>query len=111
MAAATAAAAAVASASSATTASKALATTTAFGTIGLRLGFVDRQRPSSKVRPIKRGNGGIRLGGIGHFHEPETARAARFAVGDQRDFLYRSVRLENIAQFGLGCAVGQIADV
>src|SRR5579864_3027632 len=102
--------AAVASATSAA-AAKSLAAAAALWTIGLRLGFVDGQCPSTEFGSVERGNGLVRRRGIGHLHESETARAARLPVGDQGDFFYGAVRLEHIAQFGLGRAVGQIADI
>src|SRR5437879_865051 len=102
--------AAIASASSAASASaKSLAA--ALWTIGLWLGFVDSQRPSTQFSSVERGNGLVRRRGIGHLHESETARAARLPAGNECDFFYRAVRLEHIAQFGLGRAVGQIADI
>jgi hypothetical protein len=83
----------------------------ALGAIGLGLRFVDLQSPAAQFRAIECGNGFVRFGGIGHFHESKTAGAAGFAISHNADFFDCSVSLENGSQFGLGCAVGQISYV
>jgi hypothetical protein len=96
------------SASAATT--KALPTA-ALGAVGLGLSLVDLQRTPAEVSAVQRGNGFVGLAGVGHFNEGEAAGASGLAVGDDTDFFNRSVRFENASQFGLGSAVGEIADV
>jgi hypothetical protein len=90
----------VASTTTATTAAKAFAsaaTSTACArTIGLRLRLVDSKWTSAQVGSIQGGDRLIRRSRIRHFHETESARATRVAVGDQGDFFHRSMRFENV---------------
>jgi len=75
--------------SEATRTAVAAAATTAARTLAI-LGFVDLQRTTVHISAIQRlhGAGGV---GIVHLNESETAWAARIAIGNQRDFLDRSV--------------------
>src|SRR6266545_3426588 len=87
------------------------ALSTALWPIGLWLGLVDGQGSSAQVGSVQNRDRLIGLTGIRHFHKAETARTTRLPVGHQSDFLHGPVRLENVAQFGFGCAMGQISNV
>src|SRR5262245_2156760 len=78
------------------------------GTFRFRFGLVNRQRPSAQVSSVERRDCLLGFTGIGHFHEPKPAGAARIPVGHQGDLFHRTVYLEETSQFGFGSAVGQI---
>src|SRR6266850_8151518 len=99
----------VATAAAPTTATKALSTTP--WPIGLWFGLVDGQGSSAQIGSIQGCDRLVGLTGVRHFHKAETARTTRLPVGHKSDFLHGAVRLENVAQFGFCCAVGQITNV
>jgi hypothetical protein len=79
--------------------------------VSFRLGFVDGQGASPEFGPIQCGDGFFGFAGIGHLHKPETSRPASFAIGYDAHLFHVSMSLEDGAQLGFGCTVGQIANV
>jgi hypothetical protein len=90
-------------------ASATAAWTTATGT-GLVLRFVDAQRTAVHRKPIECLNCTRRIG-LGHFHETETTRAARFPVRRECHGLNRAVLREQRAHFGFTGRERQVANV
>jgi hypothetical protein len=86
----------------ATTATKTLASAasaaTAPGTVSFGLGLIDGQGPSAQIGPIERSDRLVGLVGIGHFDEAEAAGATCISIGDECDFFYRAMCLEDIPQ-------------
>jgi hypothetical protein len=72
-------------------------TSSASGTVRLRLGFVDLQSASLEFGAVQRSDGFFGLAGVRHFNERKTAGPAGFAVGDQADFFNCPVGLEESA--------------
>jgi hypothetical protein len=46
---------------------------------------------------MQRFNGGLRFRRIWHFHETKPARASGLTIGNDSDFRYRAVPLEDLA--------------
>ena len=78
----------------------------AAGPVGLGLRLIDLQRASPQFGSVQRGDGFIGLAGVRHFNKCEAPRATGFPVGHDADLFDSAMRLENVAQLGLGCAVG-----
>jgi hypothetical protein len=74
--------------------------------IRLGLGLIDGQWPSPQICSVQSCDRLIGLTGVGHFYKRETSRASRIPVRHQADLFHRTVRLKNVSQFSLGCAVG-----
>src|SRR5262245_34710240 len=112
--AATAAAVAPAAASATTTAAitpatAAAATTAAARAAGTR--FVHGERAPAEVLAVKRLDRRLALGVVGHRDEPESTRAAGFAIGDDRRLADLAVLREEVVQVLIGGLVRQVADV
>jgi hypothetical protein len=93
------------------TATAATAETTATAaTLGFGASFIDIQRAAVKFLAIEGGNRPVGLGGVRHFDECETARAAGVPIGDQVDTFYVPVRLKEPTDGRFGCGKIQIAN-
>ena len=86
---------------SATTTTARTATTTATAeaaataaALGFRPRLIDIERTAIKISAIECCNCAIRLGGVRHFNERKTARAAGVTVGYQVDSVHLSVGLK-----------------
>jgi hypothetical protein len=87
----------IATAATAAPTAKSFSTTASAALRSVRLGlrFVDLQRAAAKFGPVQRRDRFIGLGGIGHFHKPETPGSARLPVRHNADFFHRTVSLKN----------------
>ena len=81
-----------------TTAARASAATAArrSTTIGLGTGLIDIQSASAQFFAVKRGNGFLRFGGVGHFDKGKAARTASIAIGHDADLLDGPMRLRTM---------------
>jgi hypothetical protein len=77
------------------TAAKPLSTTS--GPVGFGLRFVNLQRASAQFGSVQCRNRFVSFTGVSHFHKRETPRASGFSVGDDVDFLDRTVCFEDCA--------------
>jgi hypothetical protein len=82
------------------------ALTAATGPVSFGFRLVDRQRAAAQFASIQRSDSLISFTGIGHFYKRKAPRSSRIPVRHKADLLNGAMRLENIAQFSLGCAVG-----
>src|ERR1035438_1330681 len=89
------------------TATAAPATTAA--SLGFRPSLVDIERTAIEIGTIQGRNGAVRFGGVRHFHERKTARAAGVAVGYEVDTIHLSVRLKERTDGRFSCCEIQIA--
>ena len=87
-----------------------IARATAAACARLVLSLVDLEGTTAEVHAVERLHRTRRIG-TGHFDEPEAARLARIAIGDEGNLLDRAVRREQIANCIFGSREGKIADV
>src|ERR1019366_1548652 len=78
--------AALARSTTATTPTKAAATTAA--ALGFRPSLVDIERTAIEISTVESRNGAVRFGGVRHFDERKSARAAGVAVGYEVDTIH-----------------------
>src|SRR5437867_2642795 len=97
-------------AAAAAAASPAAASSAAASSATAILGFVDAQRSPAHVASVQLVD---RLIGVTviHFHEPEAARAAGFAVGDHSHRVDLPDGGKEIPEVRLGGAPGEVADI
>jgi hypothetical protein len=98
----------VASATSATKLSSASAAAPAG--FFLRARFVDLHGASAKITAVEGGDSFCCGRCVGHFHECETSRTARIAIGHDADTLDCAVRFEQSAKLWFSGAMRDIAD-
>lgn len=87
------------------------ATRAAWAAFLARPGFIDRQRPIFVLEAVEGRDRLVGLGIVFHFHKPETARAAGFAVGDDLGTGDLAVFSEKFEQVVGGRGPGEVADV
>src|ERR1022692_898164 len=86
---------------------EAAATTAA--ALGFRPSLVDIERTAIEIGTIEGRNGAVRFGGVRHFDERKTARAAGVAVGYEVDTIHLSVGLKERTDGRFSCCEIQIA--
>jgi hypothetical protein len=86
---------------------EAAATTAA--ALGLRPSLVDVERTAIEIGSIERRNRAVRFGGVRHFDERKTARAAGIAVGYEVYTIHLSVGLKERTDGRFSCCEIQIA--
>src|SRR5450755_2055531 len=91
----------------ATPATEAAATTAA--ALGFRPSLVDIERTAIEIGTIQGRNGAVRFGGVRHFDERKSARAAGVAVGYEVDTIHLSVGLKERTDGRFSCCEIQIA--
>src|SRR6202142_1273516 len=91
----------------ATAATEAAATTAA--ALGFRPSLVDIERTAIEIRTVEGRNRAVRFGGVRHFDERKSARAAGVAVGFEVDRIHLSVGLKERTDGRFSCCEIQIA--
>src|ERR1019366_2354383 len=107
--------AALARSTTATTAGTATATPTTkapatpAAALGFRPSLVDIERTAIEISTVESRNGAVRFGGVRHFDERKSARAAGVAVGYEVDTIHLSVGLKERTDGRFSCCEIQIA--
>jgi hypothetical protein len=97
------------SAGTATTTAATEAAATTAAALGFGPSLVDIERTAIEISSIERRNRAVRFGGVRHFDERKTARAAGVAVGYEVDTVHLSVGLKERTDGRFSCCEIQIA--
>jgi hypothetical protein len=86
-------------------------TTAAAAAALLFAGFVDDQTSAFKRMTVQCADGILGCVSDRHGHEPETARTARLAIGDDAGIGHFAMGAEQLGELGVGRSPGQVADI
>jgi hypothetical protein len=103
--------AAAATTEAAATAAAAAPESTAAAAALLFAGFVDDQTSAFKRMTVQCADGILGCVSDRHGHEPETARTARLAIGDDAGIGHFAMGAEQLGELGVGRSPGQVADI